>query len=64
MSYNQTASKNRWYYVKIWQWNAQVRDLVPCYRKSDSVIWMYDTVNDVFYTNDWSWTFTKWPDVN
>jgi len=40
-----------------------VRDLVPCYRKLDSVIWTYDIVNDVFYTNQWSWTFTKWPDV-
>jgi len=40
------------------------RDFVPCYRKSDSVIWLYDTVNWVFYTNAGSWTFTKWPDVN
>lgn len=41
-----------------------VRDLVPCYRKSDNVIWMYDLVNDQFYTNNWTWTFTKWPNVN
>lgn len=41
-----------------------VRDFVPCYRKSDNVIWMYDLVNDVFYTNSWTWAFTKWPDVN
>lgn len=41
-----------------------VRDLVPCYRIADDVVWMYDTVNDVFYTNDWTWTFTKWADVN
>ena len=40
-----------------------VRDFVPCYRKSDDEIWMYDLVNDVFYTNSWTWTFTKWPDV-
>jgi len=38
-------------------------DLVPCYRKADSVIWMYDLVNDVFYTNSWTWAFTKWPNV-
>jgi hypothetical protein len=25
---------------------------------------MYDAVNGVFYTNQWSWAFTKWPDVN
>lgn len=38
-------------------------DLVPCYRISDSVIWLYDLVNWVFYTNSGSWTFTKWSDV-
>lgn len=41
-----------------------VREFVPCYRKSDNVIWMYDLVNNQFYTNAWTWTFTKWPDVN
>lgn len=39
------------------------QDLVPCYRKSDDVIWLYDLVNDQFYTNAWTWTFTKWSDV-
>ena len=40
-----------------------IYDLVPCYRKLDSVIGMYDAVNNVFYTNSWTWTFTKWPNV-
>lgn len=40
-----------------------VKDLVPCYRKSDSVIWMYDLVWKQFYTNAGSWTFTKWGNV-
>lgn len=57
-------SRNKWYYVKIWEWATQLRDFVPCYRKLDGVIGMYDIVNDVFYTNSWTWTFTKWPDVN
>lgn len=39
------------------------RNFVPCYRKSDNVIWLYDTVNNQFYTNAWSWTFTKWSNV-
>ena len=56
-------SRNRWYYVKIWEWATQVRDFVPCYRIADSVIWMYDLVNWVFYTNAGSGTFTKWSDV-
>lgn len=50
--------------IVIEDWTTQIRDYVPCYRKSDNVIWMYDLVNNQFYTNSWSWTFTKWPDVN
>ena len=41
-----------------------LRDFVPCYRIADWVIWLYDLVNEIFYINSWSWTFTKWPDVN
>lgn len=51
------------YYFQIYQSWTLVRDFIPCYRKSDNVIWMYDLVNDVFYTNAWTWTFTKWPDI-
>jgi hypothetical protein len=36
---------------KIWENNVLVRDFIPVYRKSDSVVGMYDSVNDVFYTN-------------
>lgn len=49
---------------KIYESWTLVRDFVPCYRKSDNVIWLYDLVKDQFYTNSWTWTFTKWPDVN
>lgn len=41
----------------------KIRDFIPVYRKIDSVIWMYDKINDVFYTNQWTWTFTKWPNI-
>lgn len=36
------------------------KDFVPCYRKSDNVVWMIDIVNNVFYTNLWGWSFTYW----
>ena len=36
------------------------RHFYPCYRVSDNVIWLYDLVNNQFYTNSWTWTFTKW----
>ncbi len=39
------------------------RDFVPCYRKSDDEIGMYDLVNDIFYTNQGTGTFTKGPEV-
>ena len=50
-------------YMLLEDGNTKVFELIPCYRKSDNVIWMYDLVNDQFYTNAWSWTFTKWNDV-
>ena len=41
-----------------------LQDLIPCYRKIDNAAGMYDVVNDVFYTNSGTGTFTKGPDVN
>ena len=52
-------SISRLYYFKIYVEDELVRNFVPCYRKSDSVIGMYDTVNGVFYTNAGSGTFAK-----
>lgn len=56
-------SSAKLYSCKIWDNNVLVRDFIPCYRKSDSVIGLYDLVNNQFYTNSWSWTFSKWSDV-
>ena len=39
------------------------RNFLACYRKSDGVIGMYDTVNNEFYTNAGTGTFTKGNDV-
>lgn len=60
------APRYKYYYFKMYNKTTQQyeRDMIPCYRIADTVIWMYDVANDVFYTNSWSWTFTKWPDVN
>lgn len=38
--------------------------LVPCYRKSDGVIGMYDITTQSFYTNQGSGTFAKGQDIN
>lgn len=55
---------SRYYYYKIYQDNILIRNFVPCYRKLDNEIGMYDTVNGVFYTNQGTGTFIKGPDVN
>ena len=52
------------HYGKIYDsTNTLIREFIPCYRKSDNVIGLYDKVNDVFYTNTGTGTFTKGPDV-
>lgn len=51
------------YACKIWDNNVLVRDFVPCYRKSDWEIWLYDLANNQFYTNAWTGTFIKWARV-
>ena len=51
------------YYCKVWKNNILIREFIPCYRKSDNVIWLLDIVNKQFYTNKWSWNFTKWPNI-
>ena len=38
-------------------------DLIPCYRKSDDEVGMYDTVSRTFYTNAGTGTFLKGADV-
>lgn len=47
------------YSCKIYDNGTLVRSFIPCYRKSDSVIGLYDDVNGVFYTNAGSGTFSK-----
>lgn len=51
------------YYAKVRVDDELVRYMIPCYRKSDGVIGMYDLINDKFYTNTGSGTFTKGDDV-
>ncbi len=60
--WNKWSAKMYDYKIRDNGWTL-VRDFIPCYRKSDDVIWLYDLVNDTFYTNAWTWTFTKWPDI-
>lgn len=47
------------YYLKLYDNDVLVRNLIPCYRKSDSVVGMLDTIQGKFYTNAGTGTFTK-----
>ena len=39
------------YELKIYDDSTLIRDFVPCYRKSDNEVGLYDLVNNQFYTN-------------
>lgn len=51
-------------YFKCYDNNIIVRNMIPVRRLSDNVLGMYDTVNDVFYTNQGTDTFTAGSDVS
>lgn len=46
------------YYCKIWEGDILIRDFVPAKRDTDGAIGMLDKVNNVFYTNQGTGTFT------
>ena len=58
-SYNSFIS-----YCQIYENWTLIKDFVPAYRKSDNVIWLVEKVSKTFYTNKWSWTFSKWWNIS
>lgn len=52
------------YSFSIYEKGKQVAYFVPCYRKEDGVIGLYNTVDKQFYTNGGTGTFNKGNDVN
>ena len=55
-----TAMKARIYEAKLSYGTTLIRDLIPCYRKSDYKPGLYDIVEGIFYTNDGEGEF-KYP---
>ena len=49
------------YKCKIYNNNNLVRDFIPCYRNSDNEVGLYDLVNDIFYANAGTGSFTYGP---
>lgn len=67
LDYNNTIAiydgELKLYHFAVWQQGVLIRDMYPCYRKSDYEIGMYDLVNDKFYTNAGTGIFYKGPNV-
>lgn len=51
--------KLKLYNLKLYKGNTLIRDFIPCYRKSDGVIGLYDLVYNQFYTNSGTGDFKK-----
>lgn len=58
------TSYMRLFSFKIYEGNTLMRDFVPCYRKSDNAVGLYDLVNGVFYTNAGTGDFAKGKNSN
>ena len=55
----QETAAMKLYMFKLWEWSTLIRNFIPCYRKSDNVIWLRERETKTFFTNAWTWTFTK-----
>ena len=49
--------------LKLYNLDTLIRDFVPCYRKSDGVIGLYDLVEQKFYTNQGTGNFIKGAEI-
>ena len=58
-----SPSRMKLYNFKATVNNVLIRDMVPCYRKSDNKAGLYDLVNNVFYSNPLSANFNKGSNV-
>ncbi len=59
-----SAASIKIYSAQIEESGVLVRDFVPARRDNDGVIGMYDMVNNEFYTNQGTGTFTAGPEVS
>lgn len=59
-----SGTKGKLFYQEMIKNNLSIRKFVPCYRKSDNVIGLYDMANNQFYTNAGTGTFLKGDDIN
>lgn len=53
----------KFYYCKFLLNGEIIREFIPCYRKQDGEIGLYDLINNQFYSNDGTGQFSKGPNV-
>lgn len=53
----------RMYLCELWDNDALTAQFIPCYRKSDDVAGMYETVSETFYSSASKYPFSKGADV-
>lgn len=53
------------YFFRVWQSRVMIRDMYPCYLKSNTqTVGMYDVINGQFYGNSGTGIFYKGPDID
>lgn len=57
------SGTNRFYYFRLYKDGEVAFDGIPCYRKSDNVVGLYDLVSKEFLVNAGTGSFTAGPDV-
>lgn len=57
------ASNMRLYYLKIYSGDTVIANYVPCYRRSDGEIGMYEVKSGRFYKNKGNGSFTKGKEI-
>ena len=62
--FSQNGSSAIIYSAKILDGSNEIRNFVPCYRKSDNKPGLYDLVNNEFYTNQGTGDFEKGNDID
>jgi hypothetical protein len=55
-----TCAKGKVYYLKIYNSGTLVRNMLPC-KNISGILGLYDIVNNIFYTNAGTGTFTAGP---
>lgn len=59
LMFNTDGFNGKIYEFKLYENDILVRNFIPCYRKSDGEIGLYDKVNNKFYTNAGTGEFIK-----